>query len=148
MSLKFTSSRSFTNGFLAMGFDSLEFAPFDTCYGGHLKINANNDLVEGQPGAHGIFDGPHSDMSLALGMGDTSKSRIYQGWFNEPILNPLWQNRWSKFSQDEWKTLGEGGNLEEAINYAVGEQTHFGLEDPWINWRLKGQGWLTDIELD
>ena len=43
---------------------------------GRLKINANNQLVEGQPGQIGIFDGPHSDMSLALGMGETSISHM------------------------------------------------------------------------
>jgi hypothetical protein len=56
-----------------MGFDSLEFAPFDMCYGGHLKINANDELVKSQPGQIGTLYGPHSDISLALGMGELGK---------------------------------------------------------------------------
>jgi hypothetical protein len=78
-----------TRSFYAMGFDSLEFVYSDACYGGHLKINANNDLVEGQPGYMGGFDGPHSDMSIALGMGETSKTRFYQGWYDKAWFSPF-----------------------------------------------------------
>ena len=137
-----------TKSFYSMGFTTLEFVYSNACWGGHLKINANNQLVEGQPGQIGIFDGPHSDMSLALGMGETSKSRVYQGWFGEVWTNFLWQNDYSQFSQDIWKTLGQGDNLVQAITYAISQQTEFDDPNAPVNtYRLKGQGFLTDIRL-
>jgi len=115
---------------------------------GHLKINANDQLVEGQPGQVGLFDLPDSDMSLALGMGETSKSRVYQGWFGEVWTNFLWQNDYSQFSQDIWKTLGQGDNLAQAITYAISQQTEFDDPNAPVNtYRLKGQGFFTDIRL-
>ena len=137
--------------FVTMGFNYLEFAYFDCCYSGRLKINSYNQLVEGQPGQIGVFDGPHSDMSLALGMGDTSRSRAYQGWYNPvPIgMPPPWsEDEYQKWTRLEWEYLGEGYDLYWALMYVINEQTDFSPGAPVNNYRLKGQGLITDIELN
>ncbi len=139
-----------TKSFASMGFNSLEFAYFDVCYSGRLKIGAHGYLVEGSPGQIGLFDGPHSDMSLALGMGDTSKSRIYQGWYDEVESRlQVWpfETAYQKFSRHEWESLSSGNNLIQAITFAINKQTNFGPDAPVNNYRLKGQGSLTDIRL-
>jgi hypothetical protein len=132
-----------------MGFYALEFAYFDACYSGILYINANNQLVEGQPGQQGLSDIPHSDMSLALGMSEPSRSRFYQGWWGL-VPSRLWpfESEYQKWTRLEWTRLGEGDNLYEALFYVINQQTEFGPYDPVNNYRLKGQGWLTDIELN
>jgi hypothetical protein len=134
-----------------MGFNSLEFAYFDTCHSGRLKLNAIGLLAEGQPGQIGLFDGPHSDMSLALGMDDISESRVYQGWYGENLSDfpPVWpfETEYQKWSRYQWESLGAGNNLEQAIMETINQQTEFGDEDPVNNYRLKGQGLLTDIRL-
>jgi len=134
---------------LMTDFDSLEFVYFNTCYGGRLKINANNELVEGQPGQIGLFDGPHSDMSLALGMNKPGKSRIYQGWFVESFSQYWpWEHAYEKWSRFEWEELGNGENLYWAIMHTIDKQTEFGPDAPVNNYRLKGQGLLTDLVLN
>jgi hypothetical protein len=138
------------NSFLAMGFYPLEFAYFDCCYSGHLKINASNQLVEGQPGQIGLFDGPHSDISLALGIGETSISRAYQGWYGLVPIRlqlPLLETEYQKWTRREWEELGDGESLYWALMHVIGEQTEFGPDAPVNNYRLKGQGSLFDIAL-
>ena len=133
-----------------MGFNSLEFAYFDTCHSGRLKINAIGLLTVGQPGQIGLFDGPHSDMSLALGMDDTSESRVYKGWYNKTESKlQVWplETAHQKWSRYQWESLGEGNNLSQAIVDTINQQTEFGDEDPVNNYRLKGQGFITDIRL-
>jgi len=139
-----------TKSFFSMGFTALEFAYFDCCYSGHLKINASNQLVEGQAGQIGVFDGPHSDISLALGMGETSVSRAYQGWYDEVptrLQLPLLETEYQKWTRLEWEELGDGEYLYWALMHVIGEQTEFGPDAPVNNYRLKGQGSLMDIEL-
>jgi len=139
-----------TKSFFSMGFTGLEFAYFDCCYSGHLKINASNQLVEGQSGQIGIFDGPHSDISLALGMGETSVSRAYQGWYGEVptrLQLPLLETEYQKWTRLEWEELGDGEYLYWALMHVIGEQTEFGPDAPVNNYRLKGQGSLFDIQL-
>jgi hypothetical protein len=136
--------------FITMGFGSLEFAYFDCCYSGHLKINANNQLVKGQPGQAGLFDIPHSDMSLALGMGNTGRSRFYQGWYwTVPIglYPPFPEDEYQKWTRLVWEYLGEGYDLYWSLHYTINEQTDFGPDAPVNNYRLYGQGWLDDITL-
>jgi len=138
--------------FVTMGFNYLEFAYFDCCYSGRLKINAYNQLVEGQPGQVGVvFDGPHSDMSLALGIGNSGRSRVYQGWYDAvPIgMPPPWpEDEYQKWTRLEWEYLGDGYDLYWALWYVIWEQTDFSPGAPVNNYRLKGQGLLTDIELN
>ncbi len=134
--------------FFSMGFYALEFAYFDCCYSGRLKINANNHLVEGQPGQIGLFDGPYSDMSIALGIDEPSKTRVYQGWYDVvPIGSPQQENEYQKWTRLEWEALGDGDNLDLVLLYVIGEQTEFGDDDPVNNYRLKGQGFIWDIFL-
>jgi len=135
-----------TKSFLSMGFDTLEFVYSDACYSGRLKINASNQLVEGQPGQIGIFDGPHSDISLALGMGETSVSRAYQGWYDKSWFSLL-GTEYQRWTQLEWEELGDGESLYWALMHVIGEQTEFGPDAPVNNYRLKGQGSFFDIEL-
>jgi hypothetical protein len=139
-----------TRSFLGMGFDSLEFAQFDTCYGGHLKIDAHNDLIKGQPGQIGLFDGPHSDMSIALGMGETSRTRIYQAWY-DLYTSQKWPSEtdYQKWTQDEWEYLGDGESLYWSIMHAIDGQTEFDDPNAPVNtYRFKGQGFLTELVLN
>jgi hypothetical protein len=129
--------------FFAMGFNSLEFAQFFCCYSGRLKIDSQGQLVEGQPGQSGTFDGSQSDMSIALGMGEPSRSRYYQGWFNKADVRFLPETEYQEFSRIEWEELGNGNNLYWALYEAI---WHAGI-DAVYNYRLKGQGSLMDIEL-
>jgi hypothetical protein len=134
------------NSFFSMRFDltnALTYAHFDCCYTGPLKINANGQLVEGQPGQIGTFGGRHNDMSLALGMGDTSASRIYQGWYGEPYVEFWPGTEYQKFSQIEWETLGNGDDLSWALQEAIWQSSNPALD----NYRLKGQGLFSDITL-
>jgi hypothetical protein len=134
-----------------MGFTSLEFAYFDCCYGGRLKISSHGYLVMGGSGQIGIFDGPHSDMSIALGMGNTSESCVYQGWYDMSSMTFWWTiwpaSEYQKWTRLEWGKLGEGKNLDEALDYVIKQQTEFGPDSPVKNYRLKGQGSFTDIKL-
>jgi hypothetical protein len=138
-----------TNSFAMMGFYYLEFAYFESCYSGHLKINASNQLVEGQPGQNGvIYDGPYSDISFALGIEDISKDRIYQGWFDKSWVNPLWSTEYQEWTQSEWYRLGQGDSLYDALDYVI---MHWDPtsdpNDPVNAYRIKGLGDLTNIFL-
>ena len=134
--------------FASMGFNYLEFAYFDCCYSGRLEINNHNELVQGQHDPEGLLYTPHSDMSFALGMGEESRSRFYQGWFD---LNPckFWPYEYEnqKWGQLEWSKLGDGEDLYSAIYEVIGAQTDFGPNAPANCYRLRGQGYLTDLVL-
>jgi len=133
-----------------IGFTNLEFAYFDACYSGRLKIS-NGRLVEGQPGQTGIaFDGPESDMSWALYMYNPDKSQVYQGWWGPiPIGQPppAPEDEYQKWTRLEWERLGEEDSLYDALTYVINQQTNFGPQDPVNNYRLKGHGNIWDIFL-
>jgi len=139
-----------TRSFFSMGFRDLEFVYANVCYGGRLKINSSNQLVEGQRGEVYDFDAPQSDMSIALGMGDTSKSRFYQGWHDESTVYRFWlfETEYQKWNQLEWEQLGNGENLYWALYYTIEQQTDFSPEAPVYNYVLRGQGYFEDIVLD
>jgi hypothetical protein len=132
--------------FLQMGFANLEFVQLDVCFSGRLKINAADQLVVGQAGEIGFFDGPHSDMSIALGIYDTSESRVYQGWYKK-FWSGKTETDYQKWTRIEWERLGEGDYLYDALWYTVGQQTEFNENAPVNNYRLKGQGSLGNIRL-
>lgn len=105
-------------------------------------------MIEGPSGQQGLFDVPHSDMSIALGMGETGRSRVYQGWFGEAIGQYWpWESEYQKWTRLEWEELGNGENLYWALMHVISQQTEFGPDAPVNNYRLKGQGSLMDIEL-
>lgn len=136
--------------FWSMGFTNVKLAYFDCCFSGILKINVNNQLIIGQPGPIGLFDLPQSDMSFALGMDEPLFSHLYQGWYNDPNLNPRDKPETDaqKWTRNEWERLGEGDNILDAIMYTIGQQTN--LEAPYApvnNYRLKGRGSYFDIIL-
>ena len=136
--------------FFSMGFTYVEFAYFDACFSGRLEILPNGQLVEGQPSQQGLFDYPHSDMSLALGMGETSRSRFYQGWWGPVPIGPpppSPEDEYQTWTRLEWQKLGEGEDLYQALYDVIWGQTDFGPGAPVNNYRLKGQGWLEDIIL-
>ena len=115
-----------------------------------MKINSNNQLVEGQRGEVYDFDAPHSDMSLVLGTYESSRSRFYQGWYDlVPIgLSPPWpEDEYQKWTRLEWEELGDGENLYWALMHVIDQQTEFGPDDPVNNYMLRGQGSFMDIEL-
>jgi hypothetical protein len=132
----------------AMGFDSLVFAEFNACYSGRLKINASDQLVIGQSGQVGVFDGPHCDMSFALGMASTSRDCAYQGWYDKSKVS-LTPTDFQKFTRDEWYTFSQAGeNLFTAVQYATGRQTSFFDPNAPVNtYRLRGNGSQMAIEL-
>lgn len=135
----------------AMGFNSLEFAYFNCCYSGQLKINTNNELVEGQRGHIGGFDGPHSDMSYALGMASTNRNCAYQGWYGKPYFTLDGSSPFNKWTVDEWSKLSlgvAGGDLSTAIQYAISKQTSFMDPNAPVNtYRIKGHGFINEIGL-
>ena len=131
----------------SMGFDRLVFVYSDACYGGRLKIDGTGNLVEGQPGQIGLFDGPHSDLSLALQLNDTYESRAYHGWWDKGWLGAIAQTSYQEWAKDVWLKMGEGKNLNEALNYAISETEDFSDDAAVNNYRLKGQGLLTDIRI-
>ncbi len=136
-----------TKSFFEMSFQDIEFAYFNCCNGGKLKINANEELVIGQEGEIGIFDGPHSDMSLALGMSQPGKNRAYQGWYDEISTGDV--SKFVKWGKDQWGKLGEGEPLGIAISYAYGGSSQDGKTGryPREDYRLKGRGDFTVITL-
>jgi len=136
-----------TKSFYSMGYTTLEFVYSNSCWGGHLKINSNNELVEAEPGEAYDFDAPQSDMSIALGMDEPSKSRFYRGWNNEYLTNALWDTEFQEWARLEWQFLGEGENLYWALYYTIMQQTEFGPDDPVNNYILRGQGSMMDIQL-
>jgi hypothetical protein len=141
-----------TKSFASMGFKNLKFVFSNSCYGGRLVINDKNQLIEGKPRKLGdtFYEELISDMSIALGIHQSIfENRLYQGWWGEPWTNFLWQNKWSKFSQDEWRRLGAGDNIAEALIIAFGGQTDFDdPNDPGNSYRLKAQGNFLSIKLE
>jgi hypothetical protein len=145
-----------SKSFASMGFTTLEFAYFDSCHSGRLKIDSHDQLIEGQTGQQGLFDVPHSDMSFALGMRESSRDRFYQGWWNEPNVGMPWpfeEDEYRKWTQLEWEKLGEGDSLYDALTYVIDQyflnhQTEY--EDPNApvnNYRIKGQGHIWELFL-
>jgi hypothetical protein len=120
----------------------------NSCYGGRLKIDAHDNLIEGQPGQIGCFDGPHSDMSIALGMYESGSNRIYQGWYGESLSQYWpWEHPYEKWSRYEWEELGKGETLYWAVMHTIDRQTEFGSDAPVNNYRFKGIGLLTELIL-
>jgi hypothetical protein len=131
-----------------MGFHYLEFAYFNCCYSGRLKINASNQLVIGQPGQSGVFDLPQSDMSYALGMANTDRDCAYQGWYDKANYDLFELTPFAKFTHDEWSRLAVGYDLYMAIQYAISQQTSFlDPNAPPNSYRLRGHGLLNAIYL-
>ncbi|MFA5239261.1 MAG: hypothetical protein WC476_06085 [Phycisphaerae bacterium] len=141
-----------SKSFYLMGFTFLEYVQFDTCYSGRLMVTSYEELIEGLPGQLGvILDAPVSDMSLALGMHEPTRSRCYHGWYDKlPIGNPLPypENDYQKWTRNVWEKLGDEDNLDEAIDYAISQQTNFHDPNAPVNaYRLKGTGLIWDIFL-
>jgi hypothetical protein len=91
-------------------------------------------------------------MSWALGI-HTGGYRLYQGWFGtvpEGHRPPAPETQHQKWTRNEWKALGEGDNLSEAIAYTAGQQDGEdpGYFAPIVNFRTKQEGFLRDITLD
>jgi hypothetical protein len=135
----------------AMGFTSLEFVFFDCCHAGKLKIDSYDRLVKGQQGQTGVFDGPQSDMSVALGMATgVPRSCVYQSWFDDASASSI--STFSKFAQDEWNQLALGRgftNLYTAMGFAIGRARVDPIlgTNPMNMYRLKGQGSPSEISL-
>ena len=115
-------------------------------------LTSYDELVEGLPGELGVvLDNPISDMSIALGMRQPSKSRCYHGWYDiRPVGNPppLPENDYQKWTRNVWEKLGDKDNLDEAIDYAISQQTNLWDPKAPVNaYRLKGTGLIWDILL-
>jgi hypothetical protein len=135
------------NSVALMGFSYLEFAYFDFCYSGRLKINASNQLIQGQTGQQGLFDIPHSDMSFALGMAGSGRDNFYQGWYDISWIRniPIIPTQYQLWTQHEWIYLGDGEDLFSALYNVIQEQYFFGPLDPVNCYRLKGEFDLTNV---
>jgi hypothetical protein len=113
-------------------------------------INSSDQLVEGHPGQDGVvLDEPISDMSIALGMHEPSKSRCYHGWYDRfKSKEPPEEHDYQKWTRNIWEKLGDEENLDEAIYYATSQQTNLWDPNAPVNtYRLKGQGFPWDIFL-
>jgi len=139
-SLEKTANSMFLTGF-SQG--ELKFVHFDCCCTGRLKLSGSK-LVEGQPGQQGLFDLPHSDMSWALRM-SSSQTQVFQGWWGEFKKGET--SKFNHFAYHEWTKLGEGDNLYNALMYAINE-TDWIPDGPHDNYRVKGQGDLTDLRIE
>jgi len=96
------------------------------------------------------FDGPHPDMSIALGMDRPGETRIYQAWYDESTAE-LWPFRsdYQKWTQDQWESLGDGESLYWAIMHAIDGQSEFDDPNAPVNAkRFKGLGLFTDLILN
>lgn len=137
----------------SMQFDRIVFLYNDSCYGGRLKINGAGQLVEGQSGQMGmVFDGPHSDMSLALNLQDDYESRACHGWYDKGWVGYGFgyeddRESYQEWGKHIWEKLGAGHNLYDAISHAIDETEWFGPDAAVNNYRLKGQGSPTDIKV-
>jgi hypothetical protein len=132
----------------SMQFDRLVWVYNDACYGGRLKINGADQLVEGQPGQQGlVFDGPQSDISLALYMQNTYEPRCYHGWYNPAWFGSLHQTSYQEWGKAVWNWLHDGHDIYEALNHAIDECEDFSADAAVNNYRLKGQGELTKVYL-
>jgi len=136
-----------TKSFFEMGFQDLEFVYFNCCEGGKLKINANDQLVIGQEGEIGGFDGPDSDMTIGLRMNNPDKNRVYQGWYDIASTGDI--STFVKWGKDQWGKLGEGEPLGVAISYAYGRSSEDSKtgRNPKEDYRLKGRGDFTVVTL-
>ena len=119
----------------------LSTSPLKEGVGGRLKFDGAGHLVEGQPGQLGVvFDGPQSDISLALNMQDTYEPRCYHGWWQEGWVGwaviPNEYSTYQEWGKDVWQKLGEGKNLYDALNYAIQETELYGPESAVQNYRL------------
>lgn len=141
----------YTRTWASMNFDRLVWFYNDACFGGRLKIDGAGNLIEGQPGQIGLFDGPYSDMSFALNMQNTYESRCYHGWWQEGWVGWAFpandRSTYQEWGKDVWQKLGEGNNLDDALKYAIHETELRGSESAVKNYRLKGQGSLTSIQI-
>ena len=132
----------------SMQFDRLVWVYNDACYGGRLKINGAGNLVEGQAGQFGfVFDGPQSDISLALNIQDTYEPRCYHGWYGPGWFGFLHQTSYQEWGKAVWNWLHDGHNVYETLNHAIDECEDFSADAAVNNYRLKGQGDLTQIRL-
>jgi hypothetical protein len=62
----------------------------------------------------------------------------------------LWsfETECQKWTRLEWEKLGEGEDLYSALYDVIGQQTDFSPGAPVNNYRLKGQGFFDEIELN
>lgn len=133
------------NSIWQIGFNQgqLKFVHFDCCFTGRLKLSGGT-LMEGESGQQGLFDLPHSDMSWALGM-SSSWTQVFQGWWGEVPKSET--SKFNHFAIHEWSKLEEGDSLYTALMYAINE-TDWIPDGPHDNYRLKGQGDLTDLRIE
>lgn len=134
------------NSMYQIGFDQgeLKFVHFDCCLTGRLKLTGDNRLIEGPGGSQGLLAYYHSDMSWALKM-QSSYTQIYQGWWSEFKKGGI--SKYNHFAYHEWTKLGEGDNLYNALMYAINE-TDWIPDGPHDNFRLMGQGVITDLKIE
>jgi len=114
---------------------------------GRLKLTGDNRLIEGPGGSQGLLAYYHNDMSLALQM-SSSSTQFYQGWWGEKSTAA--RSEFSKFSENEWSKLKQGNSLYDALIYAIdnAEIDPILLENPLDNFRLMGQGYLTELKIE
>ncbi len=127
-----------------IGFDNLCYVHYDGCYGGRLYIDSKNQLVEGTQGQSGLFSGPHNDLTMALNL-YSNKSKFYFGWFSNFIAG--YTSDHYQFSCDIISTLTDGKKLDEAILHAINDCRNSSPPDPRNEYRIKGQGNMSDVKI-
>jgi hypothetical protein len=79
---------------------------------------------------------------------DTYKARCYHGWYNPGWVGTIGnRTSYQNWAGNVWGKLKEGQNLLDALNYAIQENDNFTPDSAINNYRLKGQGLLTNIYL-
>jgi hypothetical protein len=134
------------NSIYRIGFapGQLKFVHFDCCWTGRLKLTGDGKLIEGPEGQQGLLATYQNDMSCALGM-QSGETQVYQGWWNKFEKGEL--TEFDLFAYHEWTKLGEGDNLYDALTYAI-NHTDWVPDGPHDNYRLMGQGDITDLRIE
>ena len=101
-------------------------------------------MIEGPGGSGGFVANYHNDMSCALKM-PSSYTQIYQGWWGEVPKGET--SKFNIFAYHEWTRLGAGDKLYQALLYAI-NHTGWIPDGPHDNFRLMGQGDITDLEIE
>ncbi len=75
----------------------------------------------------------------------SSQTQALQGWWGEFEKGET--SKFNHFAYHEWTKLKEGDNLYQALLYAINE-TDWIPDGPHDNYRVKGQGDITDLKIE
>ncbi len=121
-----------------INFNSLEFAAFDNCYSGRLRITGSLELVENT----GPQVGYRNDLTKALNLMDDCP---FLGWSHTYLSG--YTSEFEIFSTNIWRKLRVQETLWEAIQYARGEAGYEQGRYPPEEFRFYGTGFIGEYKL-